>query len=100
MPENTVARRFPGARPRLARVVAPMSRSTAATRADDSTKDGDRPDEWVTSDEGKFVLPNILSWQNKNGGWWKAYDVTKPRPAGDAEANKGQSIFDNGATWS
>jgi PelA/Pel-15E family pectate lyase len=100
MPENTVARRFPGAWLRLALVVASISLSSSSTRADDITKYRDRPDEWFTSDEGKFVLSNILSWQNKNGGWWKAYDVTKPRPAGDAEANKGQSIFDNGATWS
>ena len=71
-----------------------------------------QPDEWFKSDEGKRVLDNVLTWQNKNGGWWKAYDATKPRPnakapqkderypAQDQNLSGDVSTFDNKATWS
>src|SRR5688500_725799 len=69
-------------------------------------------DEWFKSEEGKRVLDNVLTWQNKNGGWWKAYDATKPRPgakapqkderypAQDQNLSGDVSTFDNKATWS
>src|SRR5215208_6020285 len=38
-------------------------------------------DEWFKSDAGQRALDNIVSWQNENGGWWKTYDPTIPRPA-------------------
>jgi PelA/Pel-15E family pectate lyase len=56
----------------------------------------DRPVEFFKTDEGRHIADNILSWQNDNGGWWKGYDVTKPR---EADFKKDHvSIFDNGAT--
>jgi pectinesterase len=71
------------------------------------------PDEWFRSPEGKRVLDNVLSWQNDNGGWWKAYDVNKARaikdepakrderyPAADQNLSGHVSTFDNKATWS
>src|SRR5262249_8393494 len=62
----------------------------------------DQPDAWFTS-EGKAIVDNILTWQNVNGGWWKAYNVEKPDPE-FAEKNGKKSGhdsgFDNGATYS
>lgn len=63
-----------------------------------------QPDAWFTTAEGERVLANILSWQNANGGWWKAYDTGVPRPATQpadaADEWQRTSTFDNGATWS
>src|SRR5256885_1329439 len=55
---------------------------------------------------------NIVTWQNQNGGWWKRYDPSVPRPAilppadthdappGDTEdVWRRTSTFDNGATY-
>jgi pectinesterase len=39
-----------------------------------------QPDSWFTSDEGRTTCDNIVTWQNANGGWWKSYDATNPRP--------------------
>jgi PelA/Pel-15E family pectate lyase len=36
-----------------------------------------RDDAWFSSDEGKQVVSNILSWQFPTGGWPKAYDANK-----------------------
>lgn len=69
----------------------------------------EKPDAWFATDEGRTTIANIVSWQNANGGWYKAYDFTRPRPAskpateggipgdGNAEWNT-VSTFDNGAT--
>jgi len=72
-----------------------------------------QPDEWFRSAEGKRILDNVLTWQNDNGGWWKAYDVKKARvvkdepakrderfPAADQNLSGHVSTFDNKATWS
>src|SRR5207249_1945692 len=34
-----------------------------------------RVDAWYSSDEGKTVVKNILTWQMPTGGWPKAYDA-------------------------
>jgi PelA/Pel-15E family pectate lyase len=74
----------------------------------------DQPDEWFRIDEARRVVDNIVTWQNANGGWWKAYDLRQPRPAQPApgadkkdvppaDANnvwQNTSTFDNGATYS
>ena len=70
-----------------------------------------KDDEFFTSEEGKRIVDSIVSWQNANGGWWKAYDPTVPRPAhlqqpaghvGDPDDQTSDwqrtSTFDNGAT--
>src|SRR3954469_7312362 len=63
----------------------------------------DQPDAWFIG-EGKSLVENVLTWQNKNGGWWKAYDVEKANSAAVDEAgvkkNGSDSGFDNGATYS
>src|SRR5688572_23217965 len=87
-------------------VMAPL-----CTRAADVASFSKQPDAWFTSDEGKRVLDNILTWQNKHGGWWKAYDATKPRPGAkpskdarypeqDQNLSGEVGTFDNKATWS
>jgi PelA/Pel-15E family pectate lyase len=68
-------------------------------------------DHWFETPAGIEAVNNVVSWQNPNGGWWKKYDASKPRPAvlpppdmhdappGDTEADWRQtSTFDNGAT--
>lgn len=71
----------------------------------------DQPDAWFTSDEGKQSLDVILSYQNANGGWWKAYKLDAPRPASTEDEKDGvpgddakvwhrTSTIDNGATHS
>ena len=70
-----------------------------------------KDDAYFTSDEGRRIVDNIVSWQNANGGWWKAYDPTVPRPAhlqqtarhvGDPDDQTSDwqrtSTFDNGST--
>ncbi|HEV2294929.1 MAG TPA: pectate lyase [Tepidisphaeraceae bacterium] len=71
-----------------------------------------QPDEWFTSDQGRRVLDNVITWQNPNGGWWKAYDPNQPKPgsaapkkdarfpAQDQNLSGQVSTFDNKATWS
>lgn len=65
----------------------------------DAARVAGRDDAWFQSDEGKRVLDNILSWQNANGGWWKAnnYSAARP-PAPDAAGWHRTSTFDNKAT--
>ena len=72
----------------------------------------DQPDDWFTSDQGHKSVDNIVTWQNANGGWWKSYDATNPRPPSVAtRPNSGPkgdddsvwfkvSTIDNDATWS
>jgi PelA/Pel-15E family pectate lyase len=40
----------------------------------------DMPDDWFRTEAGKNVVNNVLTWQNANGGWFKNYNPTKPRP--------------------
>src|SRR5947208_1868790 len=47
----------------------------------------DQRDEWFKSPENLKIVDNVCSWQNANGGWWKAYDVSSPRPATVPGAN-------------
>ena len=73
----------------------------------------DQDDAYFKTDEARCIVDNIASWQNDNGGWWKAYDPAIPRPADIApaaahlaDANDQTndwlktSTFDNGATIS
>src|SRR5439155_21011963 len=69
-------------------------------------------DAWFKSDAGRRMAHNIVTWQNQNGGWWKRYDPSVPRPAilpppdthdappGDTEdVWRRTSTFDNVATY-
>jgi len=60
-----------------------------------------KPDDWHTSDEGKRTIDNVISAQRTQGGWKKAYDVSKPDT--DADKSAGGSwdaaTIDNGATY-
>jgi PelA/Pel-15E family pectate lyase len=40
-----------------------------------------KPDAWFSSDQGKTVVANIISWEMPTGGWEKEYDATKPNTA-------------------
>src|SRR5687768_3438055 len=64
-------------------------------------KDLRKPDDaWFTSDEGKRILENILTWQNADGGWPKDYDYNKKKgEAGAESAWEGVSTFDDYATY-
>src|SRR5688572_30249580 len=60
-----------------------------------------KPDDWHASDEGKRTIDNVISAQRTEGGWKKAYDVSKPDT--DADKRAGGSwdagTIDNGATY-
>jgi PelA/Pel-15E family pectate lyase len=71
-----------------------------------------RPVEWYGTEEGRRLADIVLSWQNANGGWWKKYDATQPRPGdlpppsnadgppGDTEGVwRPVSTIDNDATY-
>jgi PelA/Pel-15E family pectate lyase len=70
-----------------------------------------RPDEFFSTDEGKRIVGNIISWQNPNGGWFKNYSAATTRPAvlvddpnsgppGDDDSVWHKvSTFDNNATY-
>lgn len=88
--------------------------SNAAVSAPmDLSKQLKQSDEWFKSAEGKRIIDNVVTWQNANGGWWKAYDATTPRPPsphtadgsplappGDRENDWHRtSTFDNKATY-
>lgn len=72
----------------------------------------DQPDSWFQSDQGRTTVDNIVSWQNENGGWWKSYDASNPRPPKvENRPNSGPqgdddnvwhkvSTIDNNATYS
>jgi PelA/Pel-15E family pectate lyase len=98
-------------------MLVPLLTATgAAAETVDLSKQVNQPDEWFKG-EGRKILDNVVSWQNANGGWWKAYDATKPRsdapassgsnakkdgkaPASDnQEVWKRSSTFDNKATY-
>jgi PelA/Pel-15E family pectate lyase len=86
-------------------------RSAHAASPMDISKLEGKSDAWFTSDEGRRILDNVVSWQNANGGWWKAYDTSKPRTAdakagdpskpstGDEDSWHRASTFDNKATY-
>jgi pectinesterase len=60
----------------------------------------DVPDEWFTSDEGKLVITNIISWQHSSGGWYKTYNTLKPKPADYAPTNHPLAMQgDNADVW-
>jgi pectinesterase len=83
-------------------VLALARASSAAPARLDISRQLDKPDRWFTSPEGRKILDNVLSWQNSNGGWWKAYDAAVPRPAEAVDDKTGwhsTSTFDNGATY-
>jgi PelA/Pel-15E family pectate lyase len=72
----------------------------------------DQTDSWFQSDQGRRIVENIVTWQNANGGWWKNYDVSNPRPPQiENRADSGPrgddddvwhkvSTIDNNATYS
>src|SRR3954453_9603253 len=72
----------------------------------------DQNDEWFSTEQGKATVDNIITWQNENGGWWKAYDASNPRPPKvENRPNSGPqgdddnvwhkvSTIDNNATYS
>lgn len=55
-----------------------------------------QPDAWFSSDEGKRVATNILSYQSPLGSWPKNLDTTEKPYTGDPA--KLQGTFDNSAT--
>lgn len=61
-------------------------------------------DAWLSSDQGRTELANLLTYQTPAGGWCKAYDARTPRdPAAGAKGFggwNGTPTIDNGATWS
>jgi PelA/Pel-15E family pectate lyase len=67
-------------------------------------------DQRLGSEQGRQIVSNILTWQNRNGGWWKGYDLTAPRPTTvpaqtpESLARDGSwlggSTIDNSATYS
>lgn len=64
-----------------------------------------KSDSFFTTEEGRGVIDNILSWQGHGPGnvmgWPKAYDAEKPRPAaGGGLEWEGMATIDNGATYS
>lgn len=61
----------------------------------DLSKQLKQPDEWYKSDEGRRIADNVVSWQNANGGWWKGYDVTKPK-AGATKSNDNPTLAPTG----
>lgn len=58
---------------------------------------------WLTGDEGRAILGNILTFQTPAGGWCKAYDAHQPRAAGGDASSfggwGGTPTIDNEATW-
>lgn len=56
----------------------------------------EKPDEWFTSERGKQILENILSWQDDYGSWPKNEDTDVMTFTGDRKELRG--TFDNQAT--
>ncbi len=92
-------------------ILLPVAAFAAAPKLEVG-KIAEQPDEWFTSAEGRQIVDNIVTWQNSNGGWWKAYKLTEARaPRTDAEKDaipekdrrsswERTSTFDNKATHS
>ena len=90
-------------------LISPQAFAADAPKVD-VPKLTNQPDAWFTSDEGRHVLDDIVSWQNPNGGWWKAYnaDTTRPVVVEEKPGIKGDddnvwhktSTIDNAATYS
>ncbi len=87
----------------------PQARRTFRPRI---TRFVDQPDSFFLTPPGRSVADNVVGWQNANGGWFKNYDPTQPRPAiivddltsgppGDDDSVWHRvSTFDNSATYS
>jgi len=56
----------------------------------------EKDDAWYSSEEGKTVLENILSWQDENGSWPKNLSTASKPFTGDRKDLHG--TFDNAAT--
>jgi PelA/Pel-15E family pectate lyase len=61
-------------------VLLPAATSFAARLTADRINN--KPDAWLSSDEGIQQIDNIITWQNPDGGWAKGYDATQPHKAG------------------
>jgi PelA/Pel-15E family pectate lyase len=97
--------------PLAPRVVAVLLLICTRVTAEEVGKIGERPDAWFDDGQGRRVIDNIITWQKSNGGWWKAYDASRPNPAGAraGEDSRGPatkpskpgdvSTFDNKATY-
>lgn len=72
----------------------------AAAQSVSVAKLTDQPDEWFKG-EGRRIVDNIVTWQNANGGWWKAYDATQPRPNQSSDGKDGKDVpkEDGNSTW-
>lgn len=61
-------------------------------------------DAWLSSDQGRTELANLLTYQTPAGGWCKAYDVRTSRDIATGAKGfggwNGTPTIDNGATWS
>ena len=55
-----------------------------------------KPDDWFSSDKGREIIANVLSWQDVEGAWVKNQDNTAKPFTGDIKELRG--TFDNGAT--
>nr|AAW84060.1 pectate lyase [uncultured bacterium] len=74
----------------------------SAFAADRITADkiNNKPDSWLTSDEGIKLIDNIITWQNPEGGWAKYYDATNPHKQGEVYGDwDGVGTIDNGYTY-
>lgn len=72
----------------------------AAAQSVSVAKLTDQPDEWFKG-EGRRIVDNIVTWQNANGGWWKGYDATQPRPDQSSGGKDGKDVpkEDGKSTW-
>jgi PelA/Pel-15E family pectate lyase len=60
----------------------------------------DHPDSWYTSDEGKQMITNVISWQTKEGGWAKGYKGDHVHKEGEALGEwEGVGTIDNKYTY-
>ena len=58
-----------------------------------------QPDSWFQDNTNRSYVDNIVSWQNANGGWWKDYDASHPRPPVVATQPNGGPPGDDGGVW-
>jgi pectinesterase len=57
------------------------------------------PDAFFTSPPGLAIADNVVGWQNPNGGWFKNYDPTQPRPANILDDPKSGPAGDDDSVW-
>ena len=76
----------------------------ASAPADEAPAYLAREKSWYSTVEGQNVIANIISWQNADGGWDKAYDAATRRPEAvtpaSRQARRQSSTIDNDATTS